>query len=79
MVTTSTIARLPARFRNARNDLAEWPDTLAKLPAMVKRTYVLIINDHYAGHAPDTANDLKRRLGLPAIEPRDLWGSLPLG
>jgi len=44
---------------------------------VVKRTYVLI-NDHYAGHAPDTANDLKRRLDLPLVEPHDLWGTLPL-
>jgi len=67
----------PGPVPEREDDLAYWADLLANLPAVVKRTYVLI-NDHYAGHAPDTANDLKRRLDLPLVEPHDLWGTLPL-
>jgi len=30
-------------------------------------------NNHWAGHSPASANEMKRRLGLVAIEPRDHW------
>jgi len=30
-------------------------------------------NNHWAGHSPASANEMKRRLGLVAIEPRDRW------
>ena len=59
------------------DDLAYWAGVLSNLPESVLRTYVLI-NDHYAGHAPDAANDLKRRLGLPTADPQSLWSQLRL-
>jgi len=30
-------------------------------------------NNHWAGHSPASANEMKRRLGLVAVEPREAW------
>ena len=30
-------------------------------------------NNHWAGHSPASANDMKRRLGLIPVEPREQW------
>lgn len=30
-------------------------------------------NNHWAGHSPSSANEMKRRLGLAVVEPRDEW------
>jgi uncharacterized protein YecE (DUF72 family) len=30
-------------------------------------------NNHWAGHSPASANEMKRRLGLVPVEPRDRW------
>ncbi len=30
-------------------------------------------NNHWAGHSPASANDMKRRLGLVAVEAKDRW------
>ena len=30
-------------------------------------------NNHWAGHSPASANDMKRRLGLVPVEPREQW------
>ena len=30
-------------------------------------------NNHWAGHSPASANEMKRRLGLVVVEPRDRW------
>ncbi|HTR97043.1 MAG TPA: DUF72 domain-containing protein [Candidatus Acidoferrales bacterium] len=30
-------------------------------------------NNHWAGHSPESANEMKRRLGLPFVEPRSAW------
>ncbi len=30
-------------------------------------------NNHWAGHSPASANEMKRRLGLLAVEPRECW------
>jgi hypothetical protein len=35
------------------------------------------VNNHYAGHAPATVNQLKGLLGLPVINPRSLWPEQP--
>jgi uncharacterized protein YecE (DUF72 family) len=36
------------------------------------------VNNHFAGHAPATARDLQRRLGLPAVEPDQLGEQMSL-
>ena len=30
-------------------------------------------NNHWAGHSPASVNEFKRRLGLPAVDPQELW------
>jgi uncharacterized protein YecE (DUF72 family) len=30
-------------------------------------------NNHWAGHSPASANEMKRRLGLPFVDPRSRW------
>jgi len=46
-------------------------DVTAVLPR-VREVYGFF-NNHWAGHSPASARDMKRRLGLDAPEPRDLW------
>ena len=35
-------------------------------------------NNHWAGHSPASANEMKRRLGLATLEPRDRWSQREL-
>ncbi|MGH3054448.1 MAG: DUF72 domain-containing protein, partial [Gaiellaceae bacterium] len=35
-------------------------------------------NNHWAGHSPASANEMKRRLGLTPVEPRDRWNQREL-
>ena len=35
-------------------------------------------NNHWAGHSPASANEMKRRLGLQPIEPRERWSQREL-
>jgi uncharacterized protein YecE (DUF72 family) len=55
-------------------ELDSWAETLRGLGDQVRHAYVYV-NNHYAGHAPATINDLRARLGLPAIDPRTLWAA----
>jgi hypothetical protein len=31
------------------------------------------VNNHYAGHSPETVNELKRQLGHRVIDPKSFW------
>ncbi len=46
-------------------------DLLLALPRV--REAFGYFNNHWAGHSPASANEMKRRLGLLAVEPRDHW------
>ncbi len=46
-------------------------DVKAALPR-VREVYGYF-NNHWAGHSPASAADMKRRLGLPVVEPRSCW------
>ena len=35
-------------------------------------------NNHWAGHSPASANEMKRRLGLGPVDPRDRWAQREL-
>jgi len=35
-------------------------------------------NNHWAGHSPASANEMKRRLGLLEVEPRERWSQREL-
>jgi uncharacterized protein YecE (DUF72 family) len=49
-----------------------WEADLMRVFGEVREVYGYF-NNHWAGHSPASANAMKRRLGLPAVEPRDLW------
>jgi uncharacterized protein YecE (DUF72 family) len=58
--------------RDRSEDLAKWAGRIEDLVARVERVYVYV-NNHYAGHAPATVNQLAQLLGLPIVEPQSLW------
>ncbi len=53
-------------------ELDDWQRDLAAALPQVREVYGYF-NNHWAGHSPASANELKRRLGLPTVEPRALW------
>ena len=75
---TPVIGR-PVRDRSA--DLDRWAALLA-MPdgarGTARRPAAAFANNRYEGAAFDTAAALRRRLGQPAVEPRDLWPAPPL-
>jgi uncharacterized protein YecE (DUF72 family) len=75
---TPVIGR-PVRDRSA--DLDRWAALLAARDGAVgtaRRPAAAFANNRYEGAAFDTAAALRRRLGQPAVEPRDLWPAPPL-
>jgi uncharacterized protein YecE (DUF72 family) len=58
--------------RDRSEDLTKWARTIKDLAIRVPRIYAYI-NNHYAGHAPATVNQLARLLDLPAVDPHSLW------
>lgn len=58
--------------RDRSEDLATWASRIGDLAARVQRVYVYV-NNHYAGHAPATVNQLAELLGLPTVDPQSLW------
>lgn len=53
-------------------EYTSWEDELLRAPSAVDHVYGYV-NNHYAGHAPDSVNELKRRLGLPVVDPHTMW------
>jgi uncharacterized protein YecE (DUF72 family) len=49
-----------------------WESDLMKVFGEVREVYGYF-NNHWAGHSPASANEMKRRLGLPYVEPQDRW------
>ena len=54
-----------------------WEADLMKVFGEVREVYGFF-NNHWAGHSPASANEMKRRLGLPWVEPRDRWSQREL-
>jgi uncharacterized protein YecE (DUF72 family) len=53
-------------------EFEEWEAQLRRaLPAV--REVFGYFNNHWAGHSPASANEMKERLGLATVRPRDLW------
>jgi uncharacterized protein YecE (DUF72 family) len=50
----------------------EWEQDLRAVMPKVREIYGFF-NNHWAGHSPASANEMKRRLGLDTVEPRDEW------
>jgi len=62
--------------RDRSGELDRWAQVLQDMSSNISHAYIYV-NNHYAGHAPATINDLRERLGLPRREPRDYWTQQP--
>jgi uncharacterized protein YecE (DUF72 family) len=62
--------------RDRSPELARLAEVIANLAPRL-RTIFVYVNNHYAGHAPATVNQLKELLGLPVTNPRSLWPEQP--
>jgi uncharacterized protein YecE (DUF72 family) len=49
-----------------------WQADLTRGMPQVREIYGYF-NNHWAGHSPASANEMKRRLGLLTVEPRQEW------
>jgi len=49
-----------------------WEADLVRVFGEVKEVYGYF-NNHWAGHSPASANEMKRRLGLEVIDPQSKW------
>jgi hypothetical protein len=65
--------------RDRSADLDRWARLLAEAgPRSGRRPPAAFANNRFEGAAFDTAAALRRRLGQPVTEPRDLWPAPPL-
>ncbi len=51
---------------------ASWESGLLSALGHVTEIYGYF-NNHWAGHSPESANEMKRRLGLSVVDPRESW------
>jgi uncharacterized protein YecE (DUF72 family) len=58
-------------------ELEQWARALASIPARAVEVYGYV-NNHFAGHSPESARQLQRLLGLPVTEPSDLGEQMTL-
>ncbi len=65
-----------AKYDRVQIDRADsfgsWTSDLQRVLPEVREVYGYF-NNHWAGHSPASANEMKRRLGLTPTEPRDWW------
>jgi len=65
-----------AAYDRVQVDRAEsfsaWENDLRRALPEVREIYGYF-NNHWAGHSPASANEMKRRLGILVTEPRDRW------
>jgi len=54
------------------DSFSAWEADLRPALGRVREVYGYF-NNHWAGHSPASANEMKRRLGLVGVEPRDRW------
>ena len=65
------LARFDTVQRPQDENLSAWAKTISRLSARVPSVYAYFSN-FYEGHAPASANKLKRLLGQPSVEAADL-------
>ena len=53
-------------------EFQSWEAGLLRSLGEVREVYGYF-NNHWSGHSPASANEMKRRLGLTVTEPRDEW------
>jgi uncharacterized protein YecE (DUF72 family) len=51
---------------------AEWESAVLGTMGQVREVHGFF-NNHWAGHSPASANEMKRRLGLDVVDPRGQW------
>ena len=51
---------------------AAWTPAIERVFLEVREVFGYF-NNHWAGHSPASANEMKRRLGLEIVDPRTLW------
>jgi uncharacterized protein YecE (DUF72 family) len=54
------------------DDLAAWKADVERALPEVREVFGYF-NNHWAGHAPASANEMKRRLGLVPVAPKERW------
>lgn len=59
------------------HELDAWADVLRALAAATEGVYGFV-NNHFAGHSPQSVRDLQRRLGQPTVQPDELGEQLTL-
>jgi uncharacterized protein YecE (DUF72 family) len=57
---------------NRSEQMARWAANLQEAAPGVRRI-LGFYNNHYAGHSPASVNQMKSLLGLPVVNPADLW------
>jgi uncharacterized protein YecE (DUF72 family) len=60
-----------------RRDLEAWALALATVPGSVTKVYGYV-NNHFAGHSPDSARQLQRLLGQRTVEPSEMGEQMSL-
>jgi uncharacterized protein YecE (DUF72 family) len=53
-------------------ELDAWEADVRRVLPEVREVYGYF-NNHWAGHSPASANEMKRRLGLAVVEPKERW------
>ena len=54
------------------DDFVAWQAEIERALPQVREVYGYF-NNHWAGHSPASANDMKQRLGLATIDPKSRW------
>jgi uncharacterized protein YecE (DUF72 family) len=58
-------------------EFGAWETDLRRVLPQVREVYGYF-NNHWAGHSPSSANEMRRRLGLVAVDPRERWAQREL-
>jgi uncharacterized protein YecE (DUF72 family) len=53
-------------------EFGAWESDLKRALPWVKEIFGYF-NNHWAGHSPASANEMKSRLGLATVNPKDFW------
>lgn len=70
--TRADISRYDRIQIDRGGELDTWVERLRQAAGAVDEIYGYV-NNHYAGHSPETVNELKRLLGYPVIDPKSFW------
>jgi len=53
-------------------EFTTWEEEVRRAAGVADEIYGYF-NNHWAGHSPASVNEFKRRLGLPTVDPQELW------